>query len=173
MGRRKSGETDMSKRLAMVVLGLLLSSASFAQVRVTTPDFVTKVAMSDMLEIETSQLALSRQPDADTKPFAERMVSDHQQTSRELKQLVDSGKVKAPLPASLDADLQKKLVDLKAKMGKDFDRAFDQMQVQAHEEAVALFEEYSKAGDNAELKAWAAKTLPHLKEHLEMAKKLS
>jgi putative membrane protein len=172
-GAEKSGETDMSKRLAMVVFGLLLSSASFGQVRVTTPDFVTKVAMSDMLEIETSQLALSRQPDADTKPFAEKRVSDHQQTSRELKQLVDSGKVKAPLPASLDADLQKKLVDLKAKMGKDFDRAFDQMQVQAHEEAVALFEEYSKAGDNAELKAWAAKTLPHLKEHLEMAKKLS
>jgi hypothetical protein len=39
--------------------------------RVSTDDFVTKVAISDMMEIQSSQLALDRQPDADTKPFAE------------------------------------------------------------------------------------------------------
>ena len=36
----------------------------------------------------------------------------------------------------------------------------------------ALFETYAKAGDNAELKDWAGKALPHLKEHLSMAEKL-
>ena len=44
------------------------------------------------------------------------------------------------------------------------------MQVQAHEEAAALFEQYSRNGNNAELKA--ANTLPHLKEHLAIAKRL-
>ena len=39
-------------------------------------------------------------------------------------------------------------------------------------DAVALFEWYAKAGDDAELKNWAAKTLPHLKQHLTMAQKL-
>ena len=68
---------------------------------------------------------------------------------------------------------QKKLDDLKAKSGKDFDAAYDQMQVQAHEEAVALFESYAANGDNPDLKSWAAMTLPHLNEHLAMAKKLS
>ena len=47
------------------------------------------------------------------------------------------------------------------------------VQQQAHEEAVALFEQYARDGDNADLTAWAAKTLPHLKEHLAMAKRLS
>jgi predicted outer membrane protein len=61
----------------------------------------------------------------------------------------------------------------KAKSGKEFDQAYDQMQRQAHEDAVALFKSYSQGGDNADLKAWATKTLPHLKEHLAMAKKLS
>jgi len=126
-----------------------------------------------MMEIQSSQLALSRQPDKDTKPFADRMVKDHQQTSKELKTLIDGGKVKATLPAGLDAEHQAKLDQLKAKTGKDFDQAYDRMQLQAHEEAVALFEAYSKNGDNADLKAWAAKTLPHLKEHLAMARKLS
>jgi hypothetical protein len=29
-----------------------------------------------------------------------------------------------------------------------------------------------RAGDDAQLKTWAAKTLPHLKQHLTMAQKL-
>jgi putative membrane protein len=134
-------------------------------------DFVNKVAISDMFEIQSSQLALSKQADADTKPFAEKMVQDHQKTSSELKALVDGGKVKATLPTALDSE-QKLLDDLKAKSGKDFDQSYDQIQVKAHRDAVALFEAYGKGGDNAELKGWASKTLPHLKEHLAMAEKL-
>ncbi len=162
----------MSRALTFVVAFLFWTVPSVAQ-SISTQDFVTKVAISDMMEIQSSQLALERNPDADTKPFATIMIADHQRTSKELKALVDAGKVNVSLPTALDAEHQKKLDDLKAKTGKDFDRAYDQMQVQAHEQAVALFESYSKTGDNADLKAWAAKTLPHLKEHLAMAKKLS
>ena len=43
------------------------------------------------------------------------------------------------------------------------------MQVDAHKDAVNLFERYAKGGDNADLKAWAAKTLPALQAHLKMA----
>src|SRR5689334_9187324 len=74
-------------------------------------------------------LALSRSPDSDTKPFAEKMVKDHQETSAELKALVEGGKVKATLPSALDAEHQKKLDDLRAKLGKDFDSAYDRMQM--------------------------------------------
>ncbi|HEY0724783.1 MAG TPA: DUF4142 domain-containing protein [Pyrinomonadaceae bacterium] len=64
------------------------------------------------------------------------------------------------------------LDDLKAKNGTDFDQSYDQVQLKAHRDAVALFEAYAKGGDNAELKGWAGQTLPHLKEHLSMAEKL-
>jgi len=80
--------------------------------------------------------------DADTKPFAEKMVQDHQKTSNELKALVDGGKVKAKLPTALDAEHQKLLDDLKAKNGKDFDQSYDQAQLKGHRDAVALFEAY-------------------------------
>ena len=60
-------------------------------------DFVNKVAVTHF-EIQSSQIALAKQADADTKPFAEKMVQDHQKTSSELKALVDGGKVKARLP---------------------------------------------------------------------------
>ena len=51
-------------------------------------------------------------------------------------------------------------------------QSYDQMQVKGHQDAVGLFEAYSKSGDNSDLKKWAAKTLPHLKQHLAMAQKL-
>jgi putative membrane protein len=160
----------MKKALIIAAAGCgLFASVALAQ---TAQDFATKVAISDMFEIQSSQLALSKQPDADTKPFAEKMVQDHQKTSNELKALVDGGKVKATLPTALDAEHQNLLDDLKAKNGKDFDQSYDQVQLKAHRDAVALFEAYAKTGDNSDLKSWAGQTLPHLKEHLSMAEKL-
>jgi len=73
------------------------------------------------------------------------------------------------LPTALARAQARRLAKLS---GKDFDSTYDQMQKQAHQEAVALFEAYSQNGDNPDLKQWAAKTLPHLKEHLSMAEKL-
>lgn len=58
---------------------------------------------------------------------------------------------------------------LKSASGANFDRSYEQMQVQAHENAVNLFQSYSQKGDNAELRAWAAKTLPALQQHLQHA----
>jgi putative membrane protein len=100
------------------------------------------------------------------------MVSDHRKTSTELKDLVDSGKVKAALPAGLDPEHQKILDELRTKDGKEFDHRYDQIQLTTHREAVSLFEAYSKNGDHPDLRRWAATTLPHLKEHLTMAEKL-
>jgi putative membrane protein len=92
-----------------------------------------------MFEIQSSQLALTKEADTDTKPFAEKMVQDHQKTSAELKALVDGGKVKATQPAALDSDHQKMLDDLKAKNGKDFDQSYDQIQVKAHRSCNAVY----------------------------------
>ena len=167
------------KRSLLITVGCgLFASVALAQTppggtrAPSAQDFVNKVAISDMFEIQSSQLALSKQADADTKPFAEKMVQDHQKTSNELKALVDGGKVKATLPTALDAEHQNLLDDLKAKNGKDFDQSYDQVQLKAHRDAVALFEAYAKTGDNSDLKSWAGQTLPHLKEHLSMAEKL-
>jgi putative membrane protein len=174
----------MRNAALLACAGVFLATPAFAQSRqspstvgaapasVSTDEFVKNVAISDMFEIQSSQLALSKQPDADTKPFAEKMIQDHQMTTRELKSLVDSGKVKAPLPTALDAEHKKILDDLRAKNGKDFDQAYDHGQGQAHQTAVNMFEKYAQSGDNPDLKQWAAKTLPHLKEHLAMAEKL-
>jgi len=95
------------------------------------------------------------------------MIKDHTKTTQELKGMV--GKAKSKLPTAMDADHQQKLAKLQ-KAGKDFDSMYASMQVTAHEDAVKLFENYSSSGDDAQIKAWASKTLPALKKHLEHAK---
>jgi putative membrane protein len=157
--------------VAGIALCALLAGQGVAQSPPSTADFVQKVAMSDMLEIQSSKLVQPK-ADRDTKPFAARMIKDHTKTSTELKRLVQSGKVEAELPTKLAEEHHSKLDELKNLGGKELDKAYDNMQVQAHQEAVELFTQYSQNGDNEDLKKWAAKTLPALKQHLRMAEKL-
>jgi putative membrane protein len=137
----------------------------------TTADFVKEVANSDIFEIQSSTLAEDK-GNVPEKAFASQMVTDHTKTSRELKGLVTSGKVKAEVPTVLDSSHQAKLDKLKGESGKDFSSDYDSMQVGGHKDAVSLFERYAKGGDNADLKDWAGKTLPTLKHHLDMAEEL-
>ena len=138
----------------------------------TTEDFVLKAATSDMFEIESSKLALER-ADAPTKTFAQQMVADHQKTTDEMKQLVDGGKVKAALPTSMTEAQQETLDKLKGLQGADFTEQYHADQVSAHKDAVDLFKRYGDEGENADLKAWAAKTRPALEHHLMMAEDLN
>jgi putative membrane protein len=61
---------------------------------------------------------------------------------------------------------------LQGTQGAEFDRVFAQQQLQSHQTAVELFRAYAQSGDNAQLKQWAAQTLPSLEEHLRQAQQL-
>jgi putative membrane protein len=172
------------RKTIILIVALLLAGPALAQsvgektgvnsvlgVSPSTPDFVKQVAISDMFELESNKLA-QQKGNAEEKSFASQMITDHTKTSNELKTMVSSGKVKAELPSGLDSAHQSKLDKLKNASGNNFSSEFNSMQVDAHKDAVDLFERYSKGGDNAELKDWAGKTLPALKHHLEMAQNL-
>lgn len=77
-----------------------------------------------------------------------------------------------PQAQGLDAEHQQMMQQLQNARGTEFDRLFMQMQVQAHQKAVDMFTGYSQNGDNAELKRWAAQTLPDLQRHLQQAQQI-
>jgi len=72
----------------------------------------------------------------------------------------------------LDAQHQQLLQRLQSADSGSFDRTYVQQQVQAHQQAVDMFTAYSQHGDNAQVKQWAAKTLPTLQQHLQRAQQL-
>ena len=170
------------KKLAAIVASLLFAAPVLAQsvgeksgvnsalgVSPSTGDFVNQAAISDMFEIQSSQLAALRANEP-TKAFASQMITAHQKTSNELKSVVQSGKADASVPSELDSSRQKMLEKLKSL--NDFTKQYDKDQVSAHKDAVSLFRRYAKGGDDAALKDWAGKTLPDLERHLEMAQNL-
>jgi putative membrane protein len=135
-----------------------------------TPDFITKAAVSDMFEIKSSQLAAQRS-DAATKSFANKMIADHEKTTKELK--AAAAKVPgAVVPPEMDSSHQKMLDELSSLNGADFTKKYHDQQVSAHKDAVSLFDRYAKGGDNPTLKTWAGQTLPTLQDHLQMAEAL-
>jgi putative membrane protein len=165
----------MRRDLIAVAVGLsapfLLNPALAAQAP-STEDFAKTVAISDMFEIQSGQLAAEKAQNGDVKSFGQEMVDDHSKTSDDLKELIKDEDIKVDLPAKLDDEHQANLDKLKGLSGNQFDHTYVQMQVKAHEKAVSLFEAYAAAGENDDLKDWAEETLPKLKGHLKEANDL-
>ena len=61
---------------------------------------------------------------------------------------------------------------LAGEKGKDFDSDYASGQASGHKDAVSMFEDYAKSGDNKSLKRWAHATLPTLKMHFSRAEAL-
>ncbi|MBU3078358.1 DUF4142 domain-containing protein [Sphingomonas quercus] len=147
------------------------ATAPSVTANVTTPEFVTKAAISDMYEIQAAKVALDRSKSAEVKSFAQMMVTDHTATSAKVKSIVTKDKLDPP-PAALDEAHAKMLADLKAAKAEDFDTTYLDQQTTAHGEALSLLQSYASGGDNADLKAFATETAPKVQMHLDKARSL-
>jgi putative membrane protein len=132
----------MKRVILAVALGSALPSAAFAQsmgektgvnsvlgITPKTEDFIKEAAMSDMLEIEAAKIAQQK----GNAEFAEMMITDHTETSSELKHMVPSD-MQGAVPTSLDDSSQKKLNKLRDAKSEDFASVYDPMQVSAQAE---------------------------------------
>ena len=133
--------------------------------------FVERAGGAGLAEVQIGTLALQKASSADVKAFAQRMVTDHSKGNEELQQLATAKGV--ALPAEIDGDHKAALNHLTSLSGTEFDKAYMQHMVDDHQKAVALFEGAAASAQDIELKAWATKTLPTLREHLQLAQTVS
>jgi putative membrane protein len=134
------------------------------------PEFAILAASGGLLEVQSSQTAQQRATNDEVKKFAKQMVDDHTKANQELMQIVTRrGANQQPQMVTHHAVMAQRLGSMSGAM---FDMEYACGQIGSHVEAVALFEAYSKNGQDQELRAFAAKHLPHLKQHLTMAQKM-
>ena len=127
--------------------------------------FMMKAAQINMEEIALGKLAQQKGNTAHVKELGKMMETEHAKASAELMELARSKSVSLPVAASAEAmDAAK---NLSLKTGNDFGKAYSDMMVNGHNDAIALFTTASKEGSDASVKAFAAKMLPALKTHLE------
>ncbi len=129
--------------------------------------FVTKAAVGGLAEVKLGQLAILKASNGDVKSFGQQMADDHGKANVELKDL--AAKKGFTLPTDVDAKHQATYDRLSKLSGAEFDRAYMQEMVADHNEDVSEFRREATSGSDADVKAWAAKTLPTLEHHLQMA----
>jgi putative membrane protein len=156
--------------LASLVTATTMTFALPAFAADTAQTFVDKAAAGGMFEVESSKIAQGTAQDQAVKDFAHKMIDDHGAANAKLETI--AGEQKLTVPKELDAK-HKADLDTLQKSKDTVDKPYVQMQRDAHSDAVTLFEGYAKDGDNAQLKTFAAETLPTLKMHQDMIEKIA
>ena len=101
------------------------------------------------------------------KKFGQRMVDDPSEANDELKEIASAKGVNLPTEVSAkDKILKERLSKLN---GLSFDKAYMESRVKDHQKDVVDFGHESSAGADTQVKQFAAKTLPTLKDHLKEA----
>ena len=131
----------------------------------TDKEFVMQAADAGMKKIRMGNEGSSKAGSERVKNFAAMMVRDHTKANEELKSIVEKNNMTMPVE-----NKEKEMQDMTYKTGPDYDKEYMNRMVMDHHAAIELFEMESKNGKNADLKAFAAKTLPVLKMHLDSAK---
>lgn len=148
------------------------SSGATRELALADKNFVSTAAVGGMFEVEASKLAAGKASDPAVKAFARMLIDHHTKLNNELKALVGS-RGNAALPMQLPSDKQAELKKMQEASGAAFDRQYVQkIGLEDHQADIRAFEKASKDSKDPDLKAWAAKTLPTLREHLAHAKTL-
>ncbi len=133
-------------------------------------DFMKDAAYGGLMEVELGKYAQQNAMHPRVKNFGAMMVKDHSKANDELKALAASKSI--TIPTALDEDHINKINKMKEKRGADFDKAYMDEMVDDHQKDTDKFKKQAENGDDADIKAFAAKTLPILLMHQDSAKNI-
>ncbi len=147
-------QTDASPPSADAMEAAMTSAQAFAE----------RAASGNQFEIQSSELALIKNPSPEVQAFAEQMIADHTAAGEKMMAAAEADGI--TVPRALMPDHQAQLDALTETAEDSFGEAYLSAQAAAHNEAVALYQGYSQGGEEGRLKAFATETLPTLESHL-------
>lgn len=165
----RGGERPAAPAEAAVSAAAQVSAAA-AAVEEKTPTgreaYVRMAASSDLFEIQSSQLALSRSQSRAVREFAAMMIRGHTQLSNQLMSAARaSGVTVSPALMPMHSEM---LAQLQAASGAAFDAEYRRQQLAAHEAALALHANYAARGDTPALRKVATAAAPRISQHLAL-----
>lgn len=129
--------------------------------------FLVKASEINLNEIQLGQLAYQKGKTYHVRQLGELIKIGHSQSQRDLTTLAKSKKIS--LPTSPSNDSNDAYDNLSNKSDDDFDKAYVNMTLNAHKEAIESFKIASEECTDKEIKAWAKSILPILQKHLDYA----
>ncbi len=166
------GQSDSKKEQAQKnALADTVKTTDILQINTSDAGFVNNAAQGGMLEVQLGQLAQRNALNQKVKEFGEMMAKDHTKANAELKKITEGKKM--GLPPALGKEMQDRVDSMSLQSSAGFDLKFMEIMVSAHKKDVADFEKATTTLKDVDLKAFAVKTLPTLKMHLNEAEKLN
>ena len=135
------------------------------------PGFLARAASGDLFEIQSSQMALQTSTNPAVRNFANLLIADHTRMSQATMAAARSAGIVPPPPAILP-EQQAMLGQLSA-AGPNFDVAFRDAQITAHQGALGLMQNYAASGDVPALRTAAQQAIPTIQMHLAQAQALA
>lgn len=134
--------------------------------------FMMTAAAGGMAEVEMGRLALERASSDAVKQYAQRMIDDHTKANQDLMQVASSKGVR--LPTGPDAKHMALMEKMRRLTGADFDRMYiKEAGIKDHQNMEKLFRNETIKGKDADVRAFASRTLPAVQDHLRMAREMS
>ena len=153
---------------ALIVAGAtaaLLPAANAADsISAADQSFVAMVSQGGMFEVKLGQVAAEQGGTQDIKDQGATEAHDHQLVGDKLSAIAKGAGI--PIETTLNAELQKKIDDLKALSGHAFDSAYLASMQDIHNMDGAAFAKEAKGGTNTELRAFAIETHRIVVRHL-------
>ncbi len=152
------------------------NSASAAAAGDMTPEtampYVAMAGASDLFEIESGRMAQQRGASSHVRDMGGMLIRDHMQTTAATMAAARASGMNPPPPRLMPMQAQM-LSQLRNARGAEFDRLFARQQVQAHQMALALHQNYAANGDRPALRTSAASAVPVVQRHLDHARRMS
>jgi putative membrane protein len=135
--------------------------------------FIKEAHNAGMTEIKAGTLAQSKSNNPRVINFAKMMVTDHNNSGNELKQIADAKYVNhKPGDDTLSVEHSQMINSLSTLSGAEFDKAYMQMMVADHGKVVELYQSIIR-NRNSTIRNFAEKNIPILKKHLDSAKAIN
>lgn len=138
---------------------------------VSDPLFAAAAATGGLTEVTLAELGEQKATNPELKKFSQHMIAEHTKMNAELMALATQKSL--PLPKTLPANAAFCAQSLAGLSGEDFDACYAKAQLVVHMDSLAAFEAEAERGQDADMKALAAKGVPHIKEHLKMIKPIA
>lgn len=142
-----------------------------AEAKTSAMPYVMAAGASDQFEIQSSQIAVSKSPNAATRQYAQMLIKHHTKTTAATVKAAKKAGLTPPPPA-LDPGAAPSIAELQNASATDFDRLYFGQQVPAHQAALDLHQSYASGGDQAPLRTSAKAAVPIVKQHLTGAQKM-
>jgi len=168
-----SNDTMMADNMSAGTMGSddMMTNDAMGATALTPQQFVDKAAQSDSFEIQSAKIAQDKATSQQIKDFAAKMITDHSQSTADLKTAASKVDGVTPDP-TLPAEMQNQLDQLKAASGDAFDKLYITQQKDAHQKAIDLLRSYADNGSAEPLKQFATNTAKVVQTHIEMLNKM-